>query len=168
MDQPRERDRIQCLECGKWYRVLPPHLRTHDMDGEDYRLKFGVSAGVPLVCEEWSEAVSRRNIERDAGSTLTARGPKPGFKMRESTKANRRAEYERIGALGRKAAHAIDKTEFRRKRLKPYPVTIAQTAERLQCTMSAAYNFLASCAEAGRLRRIGRGVYDEVPSEEER
>ena len=46
------------------------------MTDEDYRLKYRIPVGNPLVCLEWSDNQSRHNIERDAKETLTARaGP---------------------------------------------------------------------------------------------
>jgi uncharacterized protein YbaR (Trm112 family) len=163
-NQPREQDRIQCRECGRWYRALPTHLlRTHDLDDEDYRLKYGIPVGLPLVCREWSETQTRRNIERDAKRTLTARGSHPGYAQRESVRQHQRPNYARLAAAGTAAAAQLDKTVHRRELLRPYPVTVAQAAERLGCSMRAAYNFLSYCLTSGRLRRISRGLYGEVP-----
>lgn len=161
--QPRERDRIRCLECGRWFRALPTHLlRKHGLDDESYRLKYGIPVGVPLVCREWSETQTRRNIERDSGRTLTGSGPSPGFAQRESVRRNRECDYARLAKLGLDAAASLDKTADRRGRLRPYPVTVAQAAERLGCSKSAAYTFLSYCLTSGRLRRIGRGLYGEI------
>jgi hypothetical protein len=160
--QPREQDRIRCLECGRWYRALPTHLRrSHDLSDEDYRLKHGIPVGVPLVCLEWSENQSRRNIEQDSKRTLTARGPAPGFRQRESVRRRRRPDYARLAASGSSAA-AHDKTAERRELLRPLPVTVAQAAERLGCSKSAAYTFLSFCVQMGRLRRVRRGLYGSL------
>lgn len=36
-------DKIQCLECGKWYRALNTHLRlSHEITVDDYRDKYGL------------------------------------------------------------------------------------------------------------------------------
>lgn len=36
--QPEQDGRLQCLECGRWYRLLPPHLgRVHEMSAAEYR-----------------------------------------------------------------------------------------------------------------------------------
>lgn len=161
-DQPRHVDRILCLVCGRWFRALPTHLRrTHGIGDDDYRLRFGLPAGLPLVCGEWSENQSRRNVERDAARTLTADGPPPGFQQRPSVRANRSGDYLRLAAAGTEAAARIDKTAGRRANLAPYPVTAAVAAERLGCSRSAAYTFLAYCVATGRLRRVGRGLYGE-------
>jgi len=160
--QPREHHRIQCLECRRWFRALPRHLlRAHDRDDEDYRLKFGVPVGVPLVCIEWSENQSERNIEREARRTLTGRGPKPGFEQRESVRRQRKQHYRTLAQAGTVAAAQQDRTAERRKQLEPYPVTVQQAADRLGCAKSAAYTFLSFCVQTGRLKRIARGLYDQ-------
>lgn len=162
--QPREEDRIQCLECGKWFRALPRHiLRRHGMTDEDYRLKYGIPVGLPLVCREWSANQSQRNRDQGLDRTLTARGPAPGYAQRESVRKHREPDYARLAESGLNALSGVDKTEARRERLKPYPVTVAQTSDRLQCTMRAAYVFLSMCVRTGRLARIGRGLYGESP-----
>lgn len=163
MGQPREQSRIRCLECGRWYRALPSHLRhKHELSDEDYRLKYGIPAATPLVCGEWSETQSRHNIERDAKRTLTARGPTPGYSQRESVRQNRKSSYDRLAAAGSSVAASLDKTAGRRELLRPYPVTVSEAAERLGCSRSAAYTFLSYCLTSGRLQRINRGLYGET------
>lgn len=160
-EHPREAFRIQCLECGKWFRALPTHLlRSHGMDDEDYRLKHIIAVGSPLVCVEWSERSSEVAVEREFSKLGTARGPKPGYKQRESVQAHRRKHYAKLASAGTKAAAETDRTEARRKSLEPYPVTIGQAVDRLGCTRPAAYTFLSFCVQAGLLQRVNRGIYD--------
>lgn len=161
----REESRIQCLECGRWFRALPRHLsRGHELSDEDYRLKHQIPVGVPLVCGEWSETISQRNLERESKRTLTARGPTAGYTQRESVRIRRTKDYAELARAGTASARQKDKTAERRVLLKPYPVTVAQAAERLGCTSAAAYNFLSYCVARGRLWRTGRGLYgDTVP-----
>jgi hypothetical protein len=106
--------------------------------------------------------VSAKNVERGSRRTLTAPGPSPGYAQRESVRRNRREQYARLAESGAVAAAKLDKTEARRARLAPYPVTVGQASERLGCTRSAAYTFLSYCVGAGRLRRVGRGLYGEI------
>jgi hypothetical protein len=161
--QPREQDRIQCLECGRWYRALPTHLlRKHGLSDEDYRLKYGLPVGLPLVCQEWSETQTRHNVEQDLKRTLRSDRQVSGYIQRESVRQNRQPHYASLAATGTAAAASQDKTAARRELLRPYPVTVAQAAERLGCSMSAAYTFLSYCLTSGRLRRIGRGLYEET------
>jgi hypothetical protein len=159
----REPDRIRCLECGKCFRALPRHLaRAHEMEVDDYRAKYGIRVGEPLVCGEWSAAIRASNKAKQLGKHLTGRGPRPGFTQRDFVRRQRAQQYKQLAAIGTDAISAMDRTEDRRRRLAPYPVTISQAAERLQCSLSAAYTFLSYCVSKGRLRRIRRGVYDKV------
>jgi hypothetical protein len=162
-NQPREQERIQCRECGRWFRALPTHLiRKHGLSDEDYRLKYAISVGVPLVCLEWSERQSQVNHDLDLKRTLSSTKQAPGYTQRESVRQNRRDHYAGLAKAGTSAAAQIDKTAARRELLRPYPVTVEQASERLACTKSAAYTFLSYCLTSGKLSRIGRGLYGEV------
>lgn len=165
-EHPREAARIRCLECGRWFRALPTHLlRKHGLEDDDYRLKHGIKATSPLVCLEWSERASRFAVDTEIASNSIARGPKPGYRQRESVRVRRGGDYATLAALGSAAAAELDRTEARRKLLAPYPVTAEQAADRLGCTKTAAYTFLSWCVRHGKLRRLGRGLYD-APSQE--
>jgi predicted Rossmann fold nucleotide-binding protein DprA/Smf involved in DNA uptake len=129
------------------------------MSDEDYRLKFSIPVGTPLVCIEWSENQTNHNIKRGADATLTARGPQKGFKQRASVKQNRAKQYKSLAKSGAAAAAKIDKTAARRAKLEPYPVTVDQAAERLTCTAKAAQTFLAYCVQRGKLKRLSKGLY---------
>lgn len=57
-------DRIQCLECGKAFELLPNHLkRAHGIDSDEYRESWGLPAGTPLAglsYRAWHAAKLRR------------------------------------------------------------------------------------------------------------
>jgi hypothetical protein len=160
VDQPREADRIQCLECGRWFRALPTHLRRgHGYTDEDYRLKFGVPVGVPLVCLEWSEAVSRKVTKLGLARHLTRDGPPKGYRQRESVRRLGRGRYRDLAAAGTAAAAAVDRTAERRAGLAPYPVTVAQASQRLGVGMATAYKILSDYVYLGHLVRVRRGLY---------
>ena len=160
--QPREADRIRCLECGRWFRALPTHLiRSHGISDEEYRLKFGVPVGVPLVCIEWSENQSQKNIDRNSRKTLTARGAQKGYKQRESVKVRQKTRYIALAKEGCDAAARVDRLRDRLVKLAPYPVSIQEASVRLECTLKAAYTFLSFCTGNGRLVRIKRGIYGQ-------
>ncbi|MBM2884080.1 MucR family transcriptional regulator [Chromobacterium phragmitis] len=56
--------KITCLECGKPFDVLSPHLRrAHGMSSDDYRERFQLPRGEPLVSSEVSE--TRRRLLLD-------------------------------------------------------------------------------------------------------
>lgn len=43
---------IVCLECGKSFKILTKkHLTTHSLTPEEYREKYGMKKGSPLVCK---------------------------------------------------------------------------------------------------------------------
>lgn len=53
-----------CLECGKRFAFLPPHLgRAHGMTSDDYRDRFNIPAGMPLAGTEY-RALHREKIRR--------------------------------------------------------------------------------------------------------
>ena len=53
-------DHIICLEDGKTFKSLKRHLRTdHDLTPEQYREKWGLPAGYPMVAPNYAEARSR-------------------------------------------------------------------------------------------------------------
>jgi predicted transcriptional regulator len=50
---------IICLEDGKKFKSLKRHLRTHyNMSPEEYREKWGLEAGYPMVAPKYAEARS--------------------------------------------------------------------------------------------------------------
>ena len=162
--QPVEHDRIQCLECGKWFKALPRHIeRTHIMTCDEYRVKHKLAASVALVCEAWSERasqVAKTNVRVAAArKPFEGVGPKPGYVRSQASKLTRAKVEHEWHLKGTEAAAKVDKTEDRRKAIEPYPVTVDQAAERLGCTVKAAYNFLSYCVLNGKLKRIKRGLY---------
>lgn len=44
---------VACMECGKTFRILTRrHLASHGMDAEQYREKWGLKKGLPLVSKD--------------------------------------------------------------------------------------------------------------------
>lgn len=159
---------IQCLECGKWYRALPRHIRsTHGMSDDDYRIRHGIPKGTPLVCKEWSERASQvgkthpqvqEQVRKHAG-----KGPPKGFKTSATAKSQRRARDLALHRQGTEAAKQVDRTASRIEALAPWPVTVAEAAERLSISLKAARSFLSDATAKGKIARASRGVYD-LPS----
>lgn len=51
---------VTCLECGKTFKVLTQkHLSFHGLTGNEYRAKYGMKKGTPLVAK--SLARDRKN-----------------------------------------------------------------------------------------------------------
>ncbi|NIC05248.1 MucR family transcriptional regulator [Billgrantia bachuensis] len=61
--------KIQCLECGRWFRALATHLpRTHGMTHQDYREKWGIPQRYPLAGTATRETLSMQLRQQiDAG-----------------------------------------------------------------------------------------------------
>lgn len=157
-------DRIQCLECGRWFRFLGPHLRVHDITAEEYRGKHGLNIRTPLAGEEYraesAARTKRLGIGREFKGNLTP-NTKQGrkFKRRPECLKRRRSDYQKLAKAGTEAARKVDRIGLRLAKLGPYPVTVLQAMERLKCTDRAAYTFLGLCVRRGLLVRIKRGLY---------
>lgn len=69
--QPERDGRVQCLECGRWYRALAPHLiQTEDMEPNHYRERHGLPATLPLVASDISQTLSEQTGRRVAEGSL--------------------------------------------------------------------------------------------------
>jgi predicted transcriptional regulator len=50
------KNKIICLECGEEFKMLSPkHLRSHELTGREYRIKYGFSLRQPLCAKALSE-----------------------------------------------------------------------------------------------------------------
>lgn len=50
------KNKIVCLECGEEFKMLSPkHLRSHELTGREYRIKYGFSLRQPLCAKALSE-----------------------------------------------------------------------------------------------------------------
>lgn len=57
-------DLIQCLECERWYKQLTgKHLRSHGLTPNEYRDKWGLPRGTPLMGQKSRKI--RSNIMRE-------------------------------------------------------------------------------------------------------
>lgn len=57
-------DKVFCMVCGKGMKTLKRHLSTaHGMRPGQYRRKFGIPAGTPLVSKEYSQV--RKKMAKD-------------------------------------------------------------------------------------------------------
>ena len=61
-----KKDEIICLECGKGFKSLKRHLRTHHgIESSDYRAKWGLDASYPMVAPAYAE--QRAALAREMG-----------------------------------------------------------------------------------------------------
>ena len=64
VDEYINRDKIQCLICGKRYQFLPTHItRAHQTSADEYRQLFNINAGTPLAGLTYRQK-QREKIER--------------------------------------------------------------------------------------------------------
>lgn len=55
---------VTCLECGKTFKILTKnHLTMHNLTVDEYREKWGMKKGTPLVCKSLQR--DRRKKMRD-------------------------------------------------------------------------------------------------------
>ncbi|WP_175374893.1 MucR family transcriptional regulator [Tsukamurella pulmonis] len=91
-------ERLQCAECGGWYRHLATHVfMAHGLLSQDYRAEHGLPASVPLVVGEISEVLRAGAAERGTDHLDVWRRPGPEreelvAKLRE-TKREQADEY---------------------------------------------------------------------------
>ncbi|MGD9949114.1 MAG: MucR family transcriptional regulator [Desulfobulbus sp.] len=66
-----QKNKIVCLECGQEFKMLSPkHLRSHGLNGKEYRKKYGFSARQPLCAKALSEKRSASGKERGIPANL--------------------------------------------------------------------------------------------------
>lgn len=113
--QPAADGRLQCLECGRWYRSLTRHIEPlHNLTVDQYRERHGLGAEVAMVAEDIRTS-ARARFER-------MRSEHPGFRANAEGAAARLAESrpraiaasrasarqpERLAALRESVAHAV-------------------------------------------------------------
>ena len=59
--------RVCCHVCGRWFGFLPVHIRTHGMDSNDYKERYGLARGLALASPQHSERQRQAAIDRGAG-----------------------------------------------------------------------------------------------------
>lgn len=63
--QPEADGRLECLECRRWFRQLPPHLaRAHDLTGGDYRERHKLPITLSLRAADLRERASEQGRAR--------------------------------------------------------------------------------------------------------
>lgn len=65
------KNKIICLECGEEFKMLSPkHLRSHELTGREYRVKYGFSLRQPLCAKALSEKRKKSGKERGIPEAL--------------------------------------------------------------------------------------------------
>lgn len=114
-------ERIQCLECGRWFRSLATHLpRVHGMRHQDYREKWGIprryalagTATRALLSDQMHDMITAGTLThehlpvataaaRDAGRR--SKTPADAERHRQTIAALRPGDHSRLPAGSRRA-----------------------------------------------------------------
>lgn len=78
-----QRNKVVCLECGQEFKMLSPkHLRSHGLDGREYRRKWGFPLRQPLCAKALSDrrkkAGKERGLPENLKKAIAKRGKKGG------------------------------------------------------------------------------------------
>lgn len=61
--------RVQCHVCGRWYRGLQTHIRTHGLDAASYKERYGLARGLSLWSPQYQERQRQAALARGQGET---------------------------------------------------------------------------------------------------
>ena len=80
-----QKNKIICLECGQEFRMLSSkHLRSHELTGREYRIKWGLSLRQPLcarsLTEKRSKAAKERGLPEELRKSIAGRKKNQGPK----------------------------------------------------------------------------------------
>lgn len=97
--QPEVDGVLQCLECGRWYRALGPHVvQGEGLDLDTYRERHGLPATLPLAAadlrERWRTQTKQR---RERGELPTSIDPEVSAAARRKAVARRAETAARPG-----------------------------------------------------------------------
>ena len=99
-------DKIQCLLCGKKFKMLGPHLnQTHEITADEYRDIYGLPYGRGLCCKSTKDKfIEQANKLREEGKILT------GFVSKNHKIKTHKKGPRRITPL-----HSKDRSRFMKK-----------------------------------------------------
>ena len=133
--QPERNGRLQCLECGRWFRHVGIHVaQKHELTADDYRAKYELPRSKALAAPE---IIERQVI---AGKERFARDPNlrdlltPKMPHEEVRKLALAARSESAKRAGSKEAGRRGTQEARQKFLDKLDAPYAEVARRLGMT----------------------------------
>ena len=59
--------KVQCHACGRWFRSLNTHIKTHGMDGATYKEAFGLPRTASMLPPATQERYRAATLARDQG-----------------------------------------------------------------------------------------------------
>lgn len=66
-------DKVQCHYCGKWYKALSAHIKTHGLGASDYKKEVGLYQSEALMSLRTKYLFKRKNSKKSRNN-LTRRG----------------------------------------------------------------------------------------------
>jgi len=118
-----ERDRVQCLDCGRWMReITVAHVRTHGHAGiAAYRAAHGLPPLAPTKCRGACEAIGR-NWGKTNGGYLRRGTRGPQHRWTAADRALMRREYPvtDLGELAARIGVSVSALKSRAHALKIY------------------------------------------------
>lgn len=76
-----DEDKVQCHDCGRWFRYLGAHIKVHDLKDDAYRMNYGLAFNYPLCGRRFSKLRS---------NDVTDKFLKAGTDMRRKLKGKQR------------------------------------------------------------------------------
>jgi hypothetical protein len=65
-------DKIQCLLCGKWFKMLATHIvRVHNISVDDYKIKYQIPWTYGLICSDSAKKCRQNCIKRIKNGELS-------------------------------------------------------------------------------------------------
>jgi predicted transcriptional regulator len=83
--------KVQCHACGRFFGALNTHLKTHGLDGDSYKERYGLARGASLLPPATQERYRAAAVARDQGEIGRQHLPPPtprakGIKVRLSSR----------------------------------------------------------------------------------
>lgn len=168
--QPEEDGRLRCLACGRWFRLLPPHLgRAHSMSAAEYRDAYRLPRSLSLRAADLNEtareqgraryadrpdiraamAAGRQIIDPNAavaGSRTTAGYELVREARRRGGQGKQKASRDRMD----KAARALGFPDIDAYLKARTGMKVAAIARELAVPRTTVMNWIARCADADR------------------
>lgn len=94
-----DENKIECLECGRFYKILTVHVaNSHRMGRDEYCIKHGIPVGTALACKATvdmmsAKAKARIEAEDDEAKAARARGLAVG-KLQQKAMVGKQMEVE--------------------------------------------------------------------------
>lgn len=104
--------KVQCHACGRWFGSLNSHLKSHGVDADGYKERYGMARGASLLPPAVQERYREATVARGQGEIGKAFLPPPkprekGIEARLSDRITRSATRKGKYVRGRKPAEEI-------------------------------------------------------------